>query len=78
MLGVWHGASEVMGGLLGTLALDGANGLTTYTHFALNLIHSPMRMTDQGSLKKSWHGAETCLPAIKKSKALVTDGVHQR
>ena len=78
MSGVWHGASEVMGGLLVTLALNVVDGLPTYTNYALNLIYSLMRMTEQGSPKKSSHGAETCPPAMKKSKVLVIEGVHQR
>ena len=37
-----------MGGLLVTLALNVVNGLPTYTNYALNLIHSLMRMSYQG------------------------------
>lgn len=67
-----------MGGLLVNLAPNVVNGLTTYTNYALDPFHELMHMTDQFSPKKGWHGAKTCPHTLKKSKALVIEGVHQR
>lgn len=68
MLVVWHGASEVMGGLLVALAPNVVSGLIKYTNYALNLIHDFVGTTDQLSPRNSPHVAEMCPPALETGK----------
>lgn len=78
MLVVWHGASEVMGGLLVTLAPNVVNGLTRYSTYALYQIRDLTGMTDQVTPRKArmWLG-HVHLPS-RRARVLVFEAVHQR
>ena len=71
MLILWHGASEVIGGLLCiiTLAPNVVNRLTWCTIYTLYQVLDFMGMDWKSFPEKCPYVARTCPSALKKSKA---------
>ena len=80
MLILWHGASEVIGGLLCiiTLAPNVVNRLTCYTTYTLYQVHDFMGMTGQVSPRKAREWPGPVRPHLKQSKAPPIETVDQR